>query len=103
MLDRAIGSTEVHQGETYWAVYLDSGPPGSGDIRRAERTVKDLGIASVAGPVNCDRGADAVLTITSSEVAVAVYFKKEADAHAFDLFLPKDPDAVTMVKTFCAD
>jgi len=103
MLGRAIGSTEVRQGETYWAVYLDTGRPGSGDVRRAEKTVEDLGIASVASPVDCDEGAPEVLNLGTRDIGVAVYFKQEEDARAFGLFLEKDPAAVTMVRTFCAD
>lgn len=99
----AIGSTQVEQGARYWAVYLATGTPNSGAIKEAEATVDKLGIASSAGPVDCDRGADKVLDLGARDVAVGVYFVSETDATAFADSLSPAAAGVGKVKTYCAD
>ena len=100
---RATGSTETGQGDRYWAVYLSLAPPEAAASRRAEQTVKDLGIASVVSAPDCDYGAADALDPGPRDNVVGVYFPIEADARAFADLLEIEPVGIAKVQTYCAD
>jgi hypothetical protein len=95
----------VNQGETYWAVYLGVGKPGSAELRRAERRFDDLGITAKAGDLSCDQGAAESLGVEPGTFGVGAYFEREADAIAFATAVEADGPVhgPVPVQTFCAD
>ena len=101
--ENAVGSTEVGQGEKYWAVYLATGRENTDRIKAAEDTVDRLGIDSVAGPVDCDYGAPEKLDMAPRDLTVGVYFVNKEDADAFAASLDTPPVAIVRVQTYCAD
>jgi len=99
----AIGSVEVEQAGTYWAIYLAVGEQGAPELEQTTDYLAGLGIESYAGDLACDRGAAEALGLSEDLTAVGVYFVEREDAQDFAEKLPTPPTGIAKVRTYCAD
>lgn len=95
----------VKQGGTYWAVYLVvTNRPDEPETKLAESLLKSLHISQYSeGEIRCDRGAAGALGVPENSYTVALYFKSQADAEAFNAALAPTGVGIAEVRTFCAD
>lgn len=98
-------------GARYYGVYVFIGRPDDpgfdGSIERLQEMGLKRGTNFSDGDLGCDDGAMEGLGLSDEEargaLAVAVYFEKETDAHAFAASLEPPPEGVARVRTLCAD
>jgi hypothetical protein len=110
--DPIVGVIEgFTQGAEYYGVYVFVGgfddPGYDRSIRRLRRMDLKRGVNFSDGELRCDEGAAEGLGLSDdgagAAIAVAVYFHRETDAHAFAASLDTPPEGVVRIRALCAD
>jgi hypothetical protein len=101
-LPTPITSNVLH-GERYFGVYLVAAPFDTPEIAAAVEQLAGYGIEAFPGSIGCDQGASEQLGVSSDLAAVAIYFERRSDAHAWADALDPPPLGVATVRTYCAD
>ena len=104
----ASKAVEQDHGKEYWAVYLAKGanqdePSMKAAIQALSSRGLVFGKTFGVGSLGCDVGAAAALKEKDDTLAIAAYFKTEADAKAFAATLQPAPLGVVKIKASCRD